>query len=281
MRSIRIVLGGMLLVVLGGAAWRCAADEFRVETEVFADGTKEPAVQTRTIFSEGVVYDFLLNGVEEITIFDRSWYGRVLVERVEGYCSEPAWMRAYSEINDFEEQMDRHGIVVAKFWLAITPEEQLKRFRERAVDAGGSQRQELRAHQDLEDPVPAHRRGNERLQGNEERQVVLLRRLRRLDQHVGPDHDRPHVGIGLVPGQGLSIGDAGDLAGLHPLRHLRLVVLGDLVRHVNQVQPFAHRDCRTAGKEALQFFPGDARRFQIHAGALDIFFSQFAHYVSC
>ncbi|MFZ5723661.1 MAG: polyphosphate:AMP phosphotransferase [Pseudomonadota bacterium] len=65
------------------------------------------------------------------TIFDRSWYGRVLVERVEGFCSEDAWMRAYSEINDFEEQMDRHGIVVAKFWLAITAEEQLKRFRER------------------------------------------------------------------------------------------------------------------------------------------------------
>ncbi len=64
-------------------------------------------------------------------IFDRSWYGRVLVERVEGYCSQADWMRAYSEINDFEEQMVRNHTVVAKFWLAITQDEQLKRFKER------------------------------------------------------------------------------------------------------------------------------------------------------
>jgi polyphosphate:AMP phosphotransferase len=66
-----------------------------------------------------------------MTIFDRSWYGRVLVERVEGFCAEADWMRAYSEINDFEQQLVRHGVVVAKFWLAISAEEQLKRFRER------------------------------------------------------------------------------------------------------------------------------------------------------
>lgn len=65
------------------------------------------------------------------TIFDRSWYGRVLVERVEGFCREENWMRAYSEINDFESQMDHAGIIVNKFWLAVTPEEQLKRFKER------------------------------------------------------------------------------------------------------------------------------------------------------
>lgn len=64
-------------------------------------------------------------------IFDRSWYGRVLVERVEGFCSQADWMRAYSEINDFEEQMVRNHTVVAKFWLAITQDEQLKRFKER------------------------------------------------------------------------------------------------------------------------------------------------------
>lgn len=64
-------------------------------------------------------------------IFDRSWYGRVLVERVEGLCSSGDWMRAYSEINDFEEQLVESRIVVAKFWLAISPEEQLRRFRER------------------------------------------------------------------------------------------------------------------------------------------------------
>ncbi len=65
------------------------------------------------------------------TIFDRSYYGRVLVERVEGFCSESDWMRAYAEINDFEEQLERSGIILAKYWLAITPEEQLRRFKER------------------------------------------------------------------------------------------------------------------------------------------------------
>ena len=66
-----------------------------------------------------------------VAIFDRSWYGRVLVERVEGFCSEADWMRAYAEINDFEEQLVRHGSIVVKFWLAISKEEQLKRFQER------------------------------------------------------------------------------------------------------------------------------------------------------
>jgi len=66
-----------------------------------------------------------------VAIFDRSWYGRVLVERVEGFCSEADWMRAYGEINDFEAQLTRHNIVVVKFWLAISQDEQLRRFKER------------------------------------------------------------------------------------------------------------------------------------------------------
>ena len=66
-----------------------------------------------------------------VAIFDRSWYGRVLVERVEGYCSEADWMRAYGEINDFEAQMVRHSLLVVKFWLAITKDEQLRRFEDR------------------------------------------------------------------------------------------------------------------------------------------------------
>lgn len=64
-------------------------------------------------------------------IFDRSWYGRVLVERVEGFCSESDWMRAYAEINDFEDQLVSAGDTVVKFWLHISPEEQLKRFKAR------------------------------------------------------------------------------------------------------------------------------------------------------
>jgi len=66
-----------------------------------------------------------------VTIFDRSWYGRVLVERVEGFCTEADWMRAYNEINEFEQELARNDTVVVKFWLAISKEEQHRRFKER------------------------------------------------------------------------------------------------------------------------------------------------------
>jgi len=67
----------------------------------------------------------------EVAIYDRSWYGRVLVERVEGFCSEADWRRAYSEINDFEDQVVRNRSLLLKFWLSISQEEQLRRFEER------------------------------------------------------------------------------------------------------------------------------------------------------
>jgi polyphosphate:AMP phosphotransferase len=68
-------------------------------------------------------------------IFDRSWYGRVLVERVEGLASEFDWTRAYAEINDFEEQLAENGAIVIKFWLSISKEEQYRRFRVREKTA--------------------------------------------------------------------------------------------------------------------------------------------------
>jgi len=67
----------------------------------------------------------------KFTVFDRSWYGRVLVERVEGFCPPSDWMRAYGEINDFEEQLRDAGIVVVKFWLSIDQQTQLERFEAR------------------------------------------------------------------------------------------------------------------------------------------------------
>ena len=67
----------------------------------------------------------------QVVIFDRTWYGRVLVERVEGFCSANDWSRAYSEINDFEHELTDAGVIVAKFWLQISQEEQLRRFQER------------------------------------------------------------------------------------------------------------------------------------------------------
>ena len=72
---------------------------------------------------------------KQVLIFDRSWYGRVMVERIEGFCTEEEWKRAYREINEFERQLADFGMIVAKFWIHISPEEQLRRFQERQVVA--------------------------------------------------------------------------------------------------------------------------------------------------
>jgi len=63
--------------------------------------------------------------------FDRTWYGRVLVERVEKFAAEADWQRAYTEINEFELALARHGVVVVKFWLAVSKAEQFRRFKQR------------------------------------------------------------------------------------------------------------------------------------------------------
>jgi AMP-polyphosphate phosphotransferase len=73
-------------------------------------------------------------GAGEIAVFDRSWYGRVLVERVEGYATESEWKRAYDEINNWEASLADEGYQLVKLFLDITPEEQLERFRDRYKD---------------------------------------------------------------------------------------------------------------------------------------------------
>ncbi len=73
----------------------------------------------------------VLPGQGRVTLYDRSWYGRVLVERVEGFAASAEWKRAFNEINAFEQQLTASGIIVLKFWLAISPEEQLRRFKAR------------------------------------------------------------------------------------------------------------------------------------------------------
>jgi AMP-polyphosphate phosphotransferase len=70
----------------------------------------------------------------QIAIFDRSWYGRVLVERIEGFASESQWKRAYEEINAFEKQLTEEEYIIVKFWIHIDQDEQLKRFKERLED---------------------------------------------------------------------------------------------------------------------------------------------------
>jgi polyphosphate kinase 2 (PPK2 family) len=68
---------------------------------------------------------------KQILIFDRSWYGRVMVERIEGFCTEEEWRRAFREINEFERQLVDFGMILAKFWIHISSQEQLRRFEAR------------------------------------------------------------------------------------------------------------------------------------------------------
>ena len=76
----------------------------------------------------------VLPGWGGMAVLDRSWYGRVLVERVEGYAEEHAWRRAYQEIVDLETSLAAEGTVVVKFWMHVSPEEQLRRFESRRAD---------------------------------------------------------------------------------------------------------------------------------------------------
>jgi polyphosphate kinase 2 (PPK2 family) len=76
----------------------------------------------------------VLPGWGGMAVFDRSWYGRVLVERVDGLASREQWLRAYDEINDFERSLADEGTIIVKLWLHISESEQLKRFERRAAD---------------------------------------------------------------------------------------------------------------------------------------------------
>ncbi len=75
-----------------------------------------------------------LPGWGGMAVFDRSWYGRVLVERVEGFATREQWLRAYDEINNYERSLTDEGMILVKIWIHISSEEQLKRFRAREQD---------------------------------------------------------------------------------------------------------------------------------------------------
>jgi polyphosphate:AMP phosphotransferase len=127
--STLVVFEGWDAAGKGGSIRRCTAalDARHYEVIPFAAPTDEERVHH-------YLWRFWrrLGRAGRVTFFDRSWYGRVLVERVEGFATDKQWMRAYAEINDFEEQLVEYGIVLVKFWLHITPEEQLARFQQRA-----------------------------------------------------------------------------------------------------------------------------------------------------
>ncbi len=115
----------------GGAIKRLVAplDPRHVRVASFAAPTAD---EKRHHFMQRFVVK--LPGWGGMAVFDRSWYGRVLVERVEGFASPAQWQRAYREICLLEETLHAEGMLLVKFWLHISPEEQLKRFKSRAKD---------------------------------------------------------------------------------------------------------------------------------------------------
>lgn len=112
-----------------GGAIRRITDALREDrVQVFATSAPSPEEQARHYLWR---FWRTVPPVGHIAIYDRSWYGRVLVERVEGFTEETAWRRAYGEIRDFERTMTDNGCVIRKFWLEISSQEQLARFEAR------------------------------------------------------------------------------------------------------------------------------------------------------
>jgi AMP-polyphosphate phosphotransferase len=146
--QLRLTLGGLIgdkrlgppLLVLfegwdasgkGGAIKRLVAklDPRHVRVAQFAAPT--PDEKRHHFFSR---FSPLLPGWGGMAVFDRSWYGRVLVERVEGFATEEQWRRAYDEIAAYEQSLAAEGMILVKFWLHISDEEQLRRFKRRKKD---------------------------------------------------------------------------------------------------------------------------------------------------
>ena len=110
--TIRGVFGRMSALGVHAVGWKAPTEEERAQPHLWRFWRHLPRLN-------------------HMTIFDRTWYGRVLVERVEGFCAEADWLRAYTEINDFAHELKEAGAIVVKFWLQISDKEQLRRFKER------------------------------------------------------------------------------------------------------------------------------------------------------
>ena len=122
-----------------------------------------------------------------MAVFDRSWYGRVLVERVEGFATEEQWQRAYDEIVGFESTLVAEGMILVKFWMHLSPEEQQRRFDRRQ-----------------DDPLKSWKLTDEDWRNREKRDQyvdAVEDMLDRTDHPAGPVARRPGRGQALRPGR--------------------------------------------------------------------------------
>jgi polyphosphate:AMP phosphotransferase len=132
-------------------------------------------------------------------IFDRTWYGRVLVERIEGFATSAEWQRAYDEINDFEQQMVDRGYYVAKFWLHISAEEQLARFQAREQTA-------YKQHKITEEDYRNREKWDDYV--NAVDQMVLRTTSDRAPWHVIPANDKLHARVAVLKAINKGLGRA-------------------------------------------------------------------------
>ncbi|MFI1992619.1 polyphosphate kinase 2 family protein [Actinoplanes sp. NPDC020271] len=131
----------------------------------------------------------VLPGSGGMTVLDRSWYGRVLVERVKKFATADQWKRAYDEINEFERTLTAEGMILVKFWMHVSDEEQLKRFEDRA-----------------EDPLRVWKLTDEDWRNREKRKAygeAIEEMLSRTDQprarwHVIPGDDKGYARLAVV-----------------------------------------------------------------------------------
>ena len=127
-RNVSIVFEGMDAAGKGGAIKRIVKKLDPREYEIYTIGAPEKYELRRPYQWR---FWSKIQPSEKITIFDRTWYGRVMVERLEGFCSENDWKRAYNEMNEFEKELKDWGAVIIKFWVQIDKDTQLERFQER------------------------------------------------------------------------------------------------------------------------------------------------------
>jgi polyphosphate kinase 2 (PPK2 family) len=121
-----------------------------------------------------------LPGWGGMAVFDRSWYGRVLVERVEGFATREQWLRSYDEINGFERTVADEGMILIKFWMHISGQEQLKRFKRREKD-----------------PLKAWKLTDEDWRNREKRDAYK----EAVEDMVGRTSVEPHAGWHLIPAE--------------------------------------------------------------------------------
>jgi polyphosphate kinase 2 (PPK2 family) len=184
--SVVVVFEGMDAAGKGGAIRRIAAALDARQYRVVPISAPTPEELARPYLWR---FWFQLPPRGNYTIFDRSWYGRVLVERVHRLAARADWQRAYAEINEFERELTEHRTIVAKFWMSVSPAEQLARFRER--DRNPLKRFKV-------DPQDWRNRRQWRSYQQAAREMIALTNTRHAPWAIVPSDDKRHARLAVL-----------------------------------------------------------------------------------